>query len=177
MFNVLIDGTRVFINALNYIIIQQTSYRLLNHLPHFYYSRNIFSPTFQLDFLPSGIKPITYIGSACNGATVLENSSTGNDSSISTRGMDVCPFVFASLNILCSYKDALRWTGPPRSPRKCLKMLNVVGLLCIVLLLVCASLFTHVYCFTMCVSLICRMLARSQYPEGPTTGHLSTGFS
>ena len=28
---------------------------------------------------------------------------------------------------------------------------NVVGLLCVVLLLVCASLFTHVCCFTMCV--------------------------
>jgi len=23
----------------------------------------------------------------------------------------------------------------------------------------------------------CRMLARSQYPEGPTIGYLSTGFS
>jgi len=28
---------------------------------------------------------------------------------------------------------------------------NVVGLLCIVLLLVCVSLFTDVYCFTVCV--------------------------
>ena len=33
----------------------------------------------------------------------------------------------------------------------CALLLNVVGLLCIVLLLVCASLFTHVYYFTVCV--------------------------
>jgi len=26
-------------------------------------------------------------------------------------------------------------------------------------------------------SLVARLLARSQYPEGPATGHLSTGFS
>jgi hypothetical protein len=37
------------------------------------------------------------------------------------------------------------------------------------------------YCFIMCVLLSyifsCRLLARSQYPEGPATGHLGTGFS
>ena len=26
-------------------------------------------------------------------------------------------------------------------------------------------------------SLVARLLARSQYPEGPATGHLDTGFS
>jgi hypothetical protein len=34
------------------------------------------------------------------------------------------------------------------------------------------------YIFLQCVYYFsCRMLARSQYPEGPTTGHLGTGFS
>jgi len=36
---------------------------------------------------------------------------------------------------------------------KLLHAQNIVGLLCIVLLLVCASLFTRVYCFAMCVLL------------------------
>jgi hypothetical protein len=40
-------------------------------------------------------------------------------------------------------------------------------LMCIVLL--------RVYCCLTYFS--CRMLARSQYPEGPATGHLDTGFS
>jgi len=35
----------------------------------------------------------------------------------------------------------------------CAWLLNVVGLLCIALLLVCASSFTHVYCFTICILL------------------------
>jgi len=63
----------------------------------------------------------------------------------------------------------------------CALLLNVVGLLCIVLL-------SCVYlCYLMCIVLLCvhccltyfscRMPARSQYPEGPTTGHLGTGFS
>ena len=34
------------------------------------------------------------------------------------------------------------------------------------------------YIVLLCVNYFsCRMLARSQYPEGPTTGHLGTGFS
>jgi hypothetical protein len=60
---------------------------------------------------------------------------------------------------------------------KLLHAQDIVGLLCIVFLLVCASLFTHVYCYAMCVLLNCGMVATSQYPEGPTTGHLDTGFS
>jgi hypothetical protein len=57
----------------------------------------------------------------------------------------------------------------------------VVGLLCTVLL-PCVY-----FCYRMCIVLLCvycclayfscRMLARSQYPEGPATGHLGTGFS
>ena len=46
-------------------------------------------------------------------------------------------------------------------------------------IIVCVFLLCHVYCFTMYVlyTLVARLLARSQYPEGPATGHLSTGFS
>ena len=63
----------------------------------------------------------------------------------------------------------------------CALLLTVVGLLCIVLL-------SCVYfCYLMCVVLLCvciivlhtldtGLLARSQYPEGPGTGHLDTGF-
>jgi len=61
-------------------------------------------------------------------------------------------------------------------------LLTVVGLLCTVLL-------SCVYfCYLMCIVLLCvciavlhtlvdGLLAGSQYPEGPTTGHLGTGFS
>jgi hypothetical protein len=61
-------------------------------------------------------------------------------------------------------------------------LLTVVGLLCIELL-------SYVYfCSLMCIVLLCvciavlhtvvaGLLARSQYPEGPATGHLGTGFS
>jgi len=61
------------------------------------------------------------------------------------------------------------------------RLLTVVSLLCIVLL----SCVYH--CYVMCIVLLCvciavlrtlvdRLLARSQYPEGPATGHLDTGF-
>ena len=37
------------------------------------------------------------------------------------------------------------------------------------------------YCCTVCITildtLVAGLLARSQYPEGPATGHLGTGFS
>jgi hypothetical protein len=35
-------------------------------------------------------------------------------------------------------------------------------------------------CCTVCIAVLtldARLLARSQYPEGPATGHLDTGFS
>jgi len=64
---------------------------------------------------------------------------------------------------------------------QCALLLTVVGLLCIELL-------SYIYfCYLMCIVLLCmycflhtlvaRLLPRSQYPEGPATGHLSTGFS
>jgi len=54
-------------------------------------------------------------------------------------------------------------------------------LLCIGLLFLSVFLLLHVYCFIMCVlvlrALFAGLLARSQYPEGPATGRLGTGFS
>jgi hypothetical protein len=42
-------------------------------------------------------------------------------------------------------------------------------------------LLPDVYCFTVCSAVlhgvVAVLLARSQYPEGPATGHLGTGFS
>ena len=59
----------------------------------------------------------------------------------------------------------------------CALLLNVVGLLCILLLL-CVLPCLLMYIVLLCVYYFsCRMLARSQYPEGPTIGHLGTGFS
>ena len=69
-----------------------------------------------------------------------------------------------------------------RSLFLCALLLTVVGLLCVVLLS-CVSL-----CYLMCIvslcvciavlhTLVAGLLARSQYPEGPATGHLGTGFS
>ena len=51
---------------------------------------------------------------------------------------------------------------------------------CVVIL--CVSLLPHVYCFYyVCIAvlytLVAGLLARSQYPEGPATGRLGTGFS
>jgi hypothetical protein len=52
---------------------------------------------------------------------------------------------------------------------------------CVIIL--CVSLLPHVYRFTVCVciallqTVVAGLLARSQCPEGPATGHLGTGFS
>ena len=50
---------------------------------------------------------------------------------------------------------------------------------CVIIL--CVFLLPHVYCFTMCIAvshtLVAGLLAGSQYPEGPATRHLDTGFS
>ena len=52
---------------------------------------------------------------------------------------------------------------------------------CVIIL--CLFLLPHVYCFTVCVciavlhTLVAGLLARSQYLEGPATGHLGTRFS
>ena len=50
---------------------------------------------------------------------------------------------------------------------------------CVIIL--CVSLLPHVYRFTVCIAVLntlaAGLLARSQYPEGPATSHLGTGFS
>ena len=70
---------------------------------------------------------------------------------------------------------------------------NCICLVCIVVI-VCVFVVSYVYllyliyiCCTLCVFVVfvciavltldARLLARSQYPEGPATGHLDTGFS
>jgi hypothetical protein len=71
----------------------------------------------------------------------------------------------------------------------CAMLLAAVGLLCILLLscvylcyyLVCIFVTSCILFYYVCIAvlhtLVARLLARSQYPEGPATGHLGTGFS
>ena len=60
-------------------------------------------------------------------------------------------------------------------------LLNVVRLLCIVLLscvYLCFLMVIVLLCVYCCLAYFsCRIRARSQYPEGPATDHLSRGFS
>ena len=61
----------------------------------------------------------------------------------------------------------------------CGLLLNVVGYLCIVLLLCvlpCLLMYIALLCVCVCFTLVAGLLARSQYPEGPATGHLGTVF-
>ena len=66
----------------------------------------------------------------------------------------------------------------------CALLLTVFDLLCIVLLsrvylcyLMCIVLLCVCVCVAVLYTLVAGLLARSQYPEGPATGHLGTGFS
>jgi len=62
----------------------------------------------------------------------------------------------------------------------CVLLLIIVGLLCIVLLscvYYCYLMPVVVLCIAVLHTLAAKLLARSQYPEGPATGHLDTGFS
>ena len=60
-------------------------------------------------------------------------------------------------------------------------LLTVVGLLCVGLLFLSVFLLLHVYCYYLCSAVLhtlaAGLLARSQYPDGPATGHLGTGFA
>jgi hypothetical protein len=57
----------------------------------------------------------------------------------------------------------------------------VVVLLCIVVVLLCVLTSFYVYMlYCVCIAVFtldAGLLARSQYSEGPATGHLDTGFS
>ena len=54
-------------------------------------------------------------------------------------------------------------------------------LVCIVVVVLCVLLSSYVYLlYYVCIAVFtldARLLARSQYSEGPATGHLDTGFS
>ena len=61
-------------------------------------------------------------------------------------------------------------------------MCHVVScLVCIVVVVLCVLLSSYVYLFyNVCIAVVTLdvgLLARSQYSEGPATGHLDTGFS
>jgi hypothetical protein len=58
-------------------------------------------------------------------------------------------------------------------------LLTVVGVLCcyLVCIFVTSCVLFYYVCIAVLDTLVAGLLARSQYPEGPTTGHLGTDFS
>jgi len=63
----------------------------------------------------------------------------------------------------------------------CLVCIVVSCLVCIVVVVLCVLLLSYVYLlYCVCIAVFtlnAGLLARSQYSEGPATGHLDTGFS
>ena len=57
----------------------------------------------------------------------------------------------------------------------------IVVILCVFVYLICKFVVLYVYLlYYVCIAVLTLdfgLLARSQYPEGPATGHLDTGFS
>jgi len=64
---------------------------------------------------------------------------------------------------------------------RCLVCIVVSCLVCTVVVLLCILLLSNVYLlYCACIAVFtldAGLLARSQYSEGPATGHLDTGFS
>ena len=64
---------------------------------------------------------------------------------------------------------------------RCLVCIVVSCPVCIVVVVLCVLLSSYVYLlYYVCIAVFtsrARLLARSQYSEGPATGHLDTGFS
>ena len=64
---------------------------------------------------------------------------------------------------------------------RCLVCIVVSCLVCIVVVVLCVLLSSYVYLLYYVCTAVCTLdaglLARSQYSEGPATGHLDTGFS
>jgi len=64
---------------------------------------------------------------------------------------------------------------------RCLVCIVVSYLVCIVVVVLCVLLSSYVYLlYYVCIAVFtvdAGLLARSQYSEGPATGHLDTGFS
>jgi hypothetical protein len=63
----------------------------------------------------------------------------------------------------------------------CSLLQTVVGFCVLCYFLVCIFVISCVLFYSMCIAflhtLVAGLLARNQYPEGPATGHLGTGFS
>ena len=64
---------------------------------------------------------------------------------------------------------------------RCLVCIVVSCLVCIVVVVLCVLLLSYVYLlYYVCIAVFtlnAGLLTRNQYPEGPATGHLDTGFS
>ena len=64
---------------------------------------------------------------------------------------------------------------------RCLVCIVISCLVCIVVVVLCVLLSSYVYfLYYVCIAVFtveAGLLARSQYSEGPATGHLNTGFS
>ena len=63
----------------------------------------------------------------------------------------------------------------------CCSCFVISCLVCVVVVVLCVFLSSYVYLLHyVCIAVFTSdagLLARSQYPEGPATGHLNTGFS
>jgi len=76
----------------------------------------------------------------------------------------------------------LKHSYPPQHcSLSCIVCIVVSCLVCIVVVVLCILLSSYVYLlYCVCIAVFnldARLLARSQYSEGPATGHLDTGFS
>jgi hypothetical protein len=85
-----------------------------------------------------------------------------------TRGVTVLETKYSTLSPLLLFLGALLLTC-------CLRLLCVVLLSCVY---PCYLMYIVLLCVYCCLTyLVAGLLASSQYPEGPATGHLGTGFS
>ena len=85
-------------------------------------------------------------------------------------------FLHLVLFSLCAFLETVFVLRVLLSSTLCLFVVNV----CVLVVLVCICCTSYVYLlYYVCITVItsdARLLARSQYPEGPATGHLNTGF-
>ena len=84
-------------------------------------------------------------------------------------------------DVLCVFKMSCVYLKRLVCILRCLVCIVVICLVCIVVVVLCVLLSSYVYLlyyeFIAVFTLDAGLLARSQYSEGPATGHLETGFS